>query len=201
MTTERTMLEIKNTLVSLDVIEEKFVCDLSQCKGACCVVGESGAPLTNQEKNLVEEAYPVIRQYMTPVGIEAVEAQGWYVYDIEGDCVTPLVNQKECAYAFRDEQGITLCAFEKAFYERKIDFLKPLSCHLYPIRVTKYKEYDAVNYESNSICSAACRKGNDTGTILYQFLQKPLVRAYGQDWYDELTLTAQVYCEQNLKNE
>lgn len=201
MIEEVIMLEIKNTLVSLDVIEKMFVCDLAKCKGACCVVGESGAPLTDEEKSLVEETYPIIRQYMTPEGIEAVETQGWYVYDVEGDCVTPLINQKECAYTFRDEQGITLCAFEKAYYERKIEFLKPLSCHLYPIRVTKYKEYDAVNYESNSICNAACKKGSDTGTVLYQFLKQPLIRAYGQDWYDELSLAAQVYCEQKLENE
>jgi hypothetical protein len=201
MTEGGTMLEIKNTIVSLDIIETKFVCDLSQCKGACCVVGESGAPLTDEEKLLVEDAYPSIREYMSPQGIEAVESQGWYVYDVEGDCVTPLVNKKECAYTFRDAQGVTLCAFEKAFYERKIDFLKPLSCHLYPVRVTKYKQYDAVNYESISICNAACRKGEDSGTALYVFLEQPLTRAYGKDWYDELKLTVQVLNEQSSDNE
>ena len=200
MQEEVTMLEIKNTLISLDVIEKKFLCDLSQCKGACCVVGDSGAPITQEEQLLIEEAYPLVRSYMTQQGIDAVESQGWYVFDTDGDCVTPLVNSGECAYTFRDEKGVTLCAFEKAFYERKIDFLKPVSCHLYPIRITKYKQYDAVNYEENHICRSACVKGKECAIAIYQFLEKPLIRHYGQEWYDELKIAARMLSEQSDEN-
>lgn len=197
MEEEVTMIEINNTLVSLDVVEKRFVCNLDECKGACCVIGESGAPLTQEEQLIIEDVYPIIRSYLTPQGIEAVESQGWYVYDNDGECVTPLIHGAECAYTFRDEKGTVLCAFEKAYYEGKINFLKPISCHLYPIRITKYNQYDAVNYEENVICNAACKRGAECQMPLFQFLESPLVRAYGQDWYNELKLAAQILDQQN----
>lgn len=190
MEDDAVMLEIQKTLVSLDVIEQCFVCDLETCKGACCIEGESGAPLNDEEKIIIEELYPIVREYITPEGIEAIEQQGWYVYDSDGDCVTPLVNGRECAYTYRDRKGITRCAFEKAYCEKKIDFIKPISCHLYPVRITKYNDFDAVNYEANTICKAACNMGADTKIPLYVFLKQPFIRLYGDEWYNELKTAA-----------
>ena len=196
MTEEIIMLEIQKTLVSLDLIEKNFVCDLNACKGVCCVIGDSGAPITSEEQNILEQLYPIVREYMTPEGVEAVESQGWYVFDSDGDCVTPLIGDDECAYTYKNSDGITMCAFEKAFHENKIDFLKPISCHLYPVRITKYEEYEAVNYEKNGICKSACEKGEKLGTSLFMFLEQPLTRAYGKEWFKELKIAAETYSKQ-----
>lgn len=190
MNRERVIIEIKNTLVSIDLLEEQFICDLSHCKGACCVEGESGAPLTEGEQEILAEIYPVVSQYMSSEGIDAVETIGWYTYDMDGDCVTPLINGKECAYSYVGENGITYCAIEKAYLEKRITFRKPLSCHLYPVRVTKYTAFDAVNYEQNKICQAACQLGRQNNYPLYKFLREPLIEAFGEEWYDELELVA-----------
>ncbi|MDA3866871.1 MAG: DUF3109 family protein [Salinivirgaceae bacterium] len=191
-----TMLEIGKTLVSLDIIEKQFHCDLSKCNGACCVVGESGAPLEENEKELIADTYPLVREYMHPEGIQAVEEQGWYVIDDDGDTVTPLINDGACAYAY-NVNGVTLCAIEKAWFEKKIDFRKPVSCHLYPVRITSYKSYDAANYEKNKICKAALKMGRQQEVYLYKFLKDALVRKYGEQWYAELEENARVWFEQN----
>lgn len=190
-----TMLEIGNTLVSLDVIEKQFCCDLSKCNGACCVVGRSGAPLEDDEKELIADAYPIVRQYMNEEGIRAVEEQGWYVVDDEGDTVTPLVNDGVCAYVYNDN-GTAFCAIEKAWFEKKIDFRKPISCHLYPVRITKYEKVDAINYEKNHICKAALKLGRKDGVYLYKFLKEALIRKYGKKWYEELELNAEMWFRQ-----
>ncbi|HON18718.1 MAG TPA: DUF3109 family protein [Salinivirgaceae bacterium] len=190
MNSEPVMFEIKNTLVSLDIVEKHFECNLNLCKGACCVEGESGAPVTETEKDILAEVYPLVSEFMTPEGIDAVESQGWYVYDVDGDCVTPLVGGKQCAYSFTDENNIVLCAIEAAFRQKKIDFQKPISCHLFPIRVKKYNSYQAVNYEQIKICQTACQVGKINQLPLYQFLKEPLIRAYGEEWFQELEIVA-----------
>jgi len=184
------MLQIDRALISLDVLEKKFVCNLGACKGACCVEGDSGAPLEDDETKIIEEIYPIVEKYMTPEGKKAVELQGKYIIDYEGDKVTPLVNNKECAYTYRSKEGIVFCAIEKAFLEKEIDFQKPLSCHLYPIRITKYKEFDAVNYQAIQICIPARINGEKLGIPVYQFVKAPLIRKYGAEWYKQLEIAA-----------
>lgn len=183
------MLQIQGALISLDVIEKKFCCDLSKCKGICCVEGDSGAPLTIEETAMLEDEYENIKLYMRPKGVQAVNVQGQWVVDIENDKVTPLINEKECAYAIF-EDGIAKCAIEKAFFDGKISFRKPISCHLYPVRTKQYDGFEAVNYDEWHICKPAIKNGKDQGLYVYQFLQDSLTRKYGEEWYEELTIAA-----------
>jgi len=185
------MLQIDKTLISFDIFEKKFVCDLGVCKGECCVEGDSGAPLDDEETKILEEIYPVVEKYMTKAGIKAVKKQGKWIVDSDGDKVTPLVNNKECAYIYKDNKGIVFCAIEKAFLEKEIDFQKPVSCHLYPIRITKYQDFDAVNYESNKLCIPARVNGERLGVPLYKFVKVPLIRKYGKKWYEQLEIAAE----------
>ncbi|MCZ4695837.1 DUF3109 family protein [Ancylomarina euxinus] len=184
------MLQIGNAIVSLDVIEKKFICDFGKCKGACCVEGDSGAPLDEDEKAILEEIYPDIKEYLTEKGIEEIEKQGTSVIDADGDLVTPIINDKECVYTVF-ENGLALCGIEKAFLDGKITYRKPISCSLYPIRIEKYPEFDAVNYNKWSICGPARELGFKMGTPVYKFLKDPLIRKYGEDWYNELEYAAE----------
>ena len=185
------MIQIGSTIVSRDVFEKRFVCNLSKCRGMCCVYGQSGAPLEDDEIAILQEAYPKIIPYMTPAGIAAVEQQGMYATDFDDDKVTPLIGDSEdCAYACT-EKGVVYCTIEKAFMNGEIDFRKPVSCHLYPIRITKYSTFEAVNYHPWSICNDALILGEEKGTPLYVFLKEPLIRKYGAEWYEELCLAAQ----------
>lgn len=184
------MIPIGNTIVSDEIIKEKFVCDLIKCKGACCVEGASGAPLEEEELEILENIYDKVKPYLTKEGIEAVEEYGLYIKDSDGDLVTPLINgYGACAYTIF-EKGIAQCGIEKAYRDGKIDFQKPVSCHLYPVRITKYKEYDAVNYHEWEICSHACSLGKKLKVPVYVFLKDSLVRKYGTAWYDQLKLAA-----------
>jgi len=162
------MLQIDNALISLDVFEKKFVCELSSCKGEC----------------------PIVEKYMTPEGKRAVKKQGKWVIDSDGDKVTPLVNNEECAYTYKNSDGTVFCAIEKAFLEKEIKFQKPLSCHLYPVRITKYNDFDAVNYETNKLCIPARILGEKLGVPLYKFIKGPLIRKYGKNWYKQLEVAA-----------
>lgn len=184
------MIAIDNTLVSEDLLEKKFVCDLNACKGACCVEGDSGAPLEKEEAKILDEIYEKIKPYLRPQGIEAIEEQGKYIIDVDGDLVTPLVKGKECAYVYFDEQNTACCAIEKAFKEGKIKFQKPISCHLYPVRISHYKNYDAVNYHAWNICKPACSCGSKLNIPVYKFVKTALIRKYGQDWYKQLEFAA-----------
>ncbi|MFA8436987.1 MAG: DUF3109 family protein [Marinifilaceae bacterium] len=184
------MLQIGKALVSLDVIEKKFICDISKCCGACCVEGDSGAPLEEDEKQILEEVYPDIKEYLTEKGIEEIEKQGTSVIDSDGDLVTPIINDKECVYTIF-ENGVAMCGIEKAFLDGKISYRKPISCQLYPIRITQYEEFDAVNYNKWDICKAARELGYKVGTPVYKFLKEPLIRKYGEDWYKELEYAAE----------
>jgi len=180
------MIEVGNVLVHEDVVRENFVCNLNKCKGACCLEGDSGAPLNHDELHILDEIYPKVKPFMTAKGIATIEDAGTYVTDFEGDYTTPCVDtNKECAYVIW-ENGITKCAIEKAYEQGVIDWKKPISCHLYPIRITKYPEFDVLNYDRWSICSPACSFGDELKVRVHEFLKGPLIRKYGEEWYKEL---------------
>lgn len=193
------MIAINHTLISEDIFDKKFVCDLNACKGECCVSGDSGAPLNIKELKILDKIYNSVKPYMNEKGIATVDKQGTYVLDKDGDYTTPLVSDgAECAYVFFDEKNIAKCAIEQAYLAGKTDpiavgWKKPISCHLYPIRITEYKEYDAVNYHSWHICKPACECGQQLNVPVYKFLKEPLVRKYGDAWYEELEAVYQVY--------
>ena len=184
------MIEIKDTLISDDIFDKKFVCDLSSCKGACCVDGDSGAPLSEEECSILDDIYEDVKPYMRPEGIARVEEEGTYVIDSDGDLVTPLVNEKECAYVFFDEKGITKCAIEKAHLEGKTDYRKPISCYLFPVRLKEYPTFTAVNVQILDICSCACVLGEELKVPVYKFLKDPLEKRFGAKWYQELEKAA-----------
>ena len=180
------MIELKNTLISDDVVGEAFVCDLHKCKGACCVEGDLGAPLEKEELARVEEVIPLVQEYLSKEAIAVLRQEGGYVLDEDGDYSTTTINGKECAFAFYDNQGILKCSIEQAHKDGKTDFKKPISCHLYPIRVGKYDQIEALNYDRWSICAPACDLGEKLKVPVYKFLKEPLIRRYGADWYEEL---------------
>ncbi|HKK81426.1 MAG TPA: DUF3109 family protein [Prolixibacteraceae bacterium] len=184
------MIQIGNTIVSFDLFDSFFLCDLAACKGACCVEGDSGAPLTKEEARLIEENYVKFKDYLAPKYIKAIEDQGISVIDADGDLVTPLYNNRECAYTFIDDHGITKCAIEKAYFEGKSTFRKPVSCHLFPVRIAEYAHYDAINYQQLDICKSGRECGIAQKVILYKFLKEPLIRKYGEEWYKELEIAA-----------
>ena len=185
------MIQIDDKLISEDLFSEEFVCNLAKCKGICCVEGDAGAPLDEDETHILDEIYLKIKPYLRPEGIQAIEEQGTYTLDFEGDLVTPLVNNAECAYVIFDEKGYTKCAIEKAYEDGVIDWQKPISCHLYPIRITEYSNFSAINYHEWDICSDACTLGKELGVKVYQFLKKPLIRKYGEDFYQTLSEAAE----------
>lgn len=185
------MIQIDNKLISEDVFSEQFVCNLSKCKGICCVEGDAGAPLNEEETKILEEIYPKIKPYLRPEGIKAIEEQHTHIVDSDGDLVTPLVNNAECAYVIFDEKGWTKCGIEKAYEDGVIDYQKPISCHLYPIRITEYSTFDAVNYHEWDVCSDACALGKELQVKVYQFLKKPLIRKYGEHFYNTLCEAAE----------
>jgi hypothetical protein len=194
-----TMFAIGDTVVSGDVLEKRFVCDLTACRGACCVDGESGAPLDKEELPVLKRIYNKVKPYLTEDGIKAIEEYGTHVIDSDGDYVTPLVNgELECAYTIFDN-GIAKCGIEKAWSEGKINFRKPVSCHLYPVRVDVRKNMVAVNYHKWDICKPACSLGKKLDVRVYKFLKEPLIRRFGEEWYRELEVTAAaVEAEQDL---
>ena len=185
------MIQIDDKLISEDLFSEEFVCNLAKCKGICCVEGDAGAPLDEDETKILDEIYPKIKPYLRSEGIQAIEEQGTYTLDFEGDLVTPLVNNAECAYVIFDEKGYTKCAIEKAYEDGVIDWQKPISCHLYPIRITEYSNFSAINYHEWDICSDACTLGKELGVKVYQFLKKPLIRKYGEEFYQTLSEAAE----------
>jgi len=183
------MIQVDDKIISLDVFEKHFVCDLSACKGACCVEGDSGAPLLKEEEEILDDIYEKVKPYMRAEGITEIENQGVAVYDADGDLTTPLVNNRECAFV-TFENGITKCSIEKAHLAGKVDFKKPISCHLFPIRIKEYRDFDAVNYEEIKICAPACKCGSELEVPVYAFLKEPLIRKYGDVWYEKLLETA-----------
>jgi hypothetical protein len=188
------VLEIGNTLVSADLLERKFVCDLEKCRGACCVEGDSGAPLEKDELQILDKIYNKVEPYLTAEGKASIKKYGKYVVDPDdGEYVTPLVNgDMECAYTIF-EKGVAKCGIEKAYEEGKISFRKPISCHLYPIRIARLKNHEALNYHRWELCKAACALGKKVDVPVYRFLKEPLIRKYGKKWFQELELAAIEY--------
>jgi hypothetical protein len=193
------MIEIGKTLISTELLEEHFVCDLNKCKGECCIAGDYGAPLDKSELKEIDKYYPIVKPLLQKKGIKSIEEQGLYVKDDEGEWVTPLINEnEECAYTIF-EDGIAKCAFEKAYYDGQIPWKKPISCHLYPVRIKKLKNYDALNYDRWDVCAPACKLGKSLKVPVYQFLKESLTRKYGEEWYNELTLAAEMWKEEKGK--
>jgi len=180
------MIKVGEVLVSDDIKEVEFVCNLEKCKGACCVEGDLGAPLDDDELPIMEAIQEEIRPYITKEGLKSIKRHGPYLLDEDGDYSTPTINGKECAYASYDEKGVLKCGIEQAYLDGKTKFRKPISCHLYPIRVIKKKDFEAINYHKWSVCSAACALGQSLGVPVYKFLKEPLIRRYGEAWYNEL---------------
>ena len=152
------MFQIGKTIVSEDIIEKEFVCNLGACKGACCIEGEAGAPVTKEETKILEDIYSQVKPFLRPEGIKAIEEQGVYIKTDLDELETPLVKGKECAYVTFTENGTASCGIEDAYNAGKISFKKPISCHLYPVRVQEYSEFSAVNYHKWPICNDACTK-------------------------------------------
>lgn len=191
------MFQIGDAIVATDIIEESFLCDLSVCKGECCVEGDAGAPLEDDEVRIIEDILPQVWDDLSPQAQEVIKKQGVAYKDSDGDMVTSIVNGKDCVFTYYDETGICKCAIEKAYRENRVDFYKPISCHLYPIRLENYKNFTAVNYHRWSVCKAAVLLGKKEGLKIYQFLKEPLIRRFGEDWYKELTLVAEEYTKGN----
>ncbi len=182
------MISIDNTIISDDVYKVCFVCDLNKCKGICCVEGDAGAPLEEEEISILEDEIDMIKPYLTKEGLEVIEEEGVFDYDALGNFVTPLIKHRECAFCYF-EDDIAKCAIEKAYEEGKVKFQKPVSCHLYPIRLQNYNDFDAVNYHKWPICEKALVNGKRLNVPVYEFLKTPLIRKYGAKWYAELEKT------------
>ncbi len=185
------MVEIGRTILSRDIFEKHFLCDILKCKGACCIEGDSGAPLTDEEAVLITKEYSTFKNHLPIKHQREVEKQGHSVIDSDGDLVTPLVNNRQCVYSYYNEQGILKCAIEKSYFEGKTEFRKPISCHLFPIRITEYKRFDAVNYQELDICKPGRVCGASEKLPLYKFLKEPLIKKYGEEWYKELEIAAE----------
>ncbi len=179
------MIQVEDKIISLDIFEKYFVCDLNACKGACCIEGDAGAPLLKNEEKTLNEIYEKVTPYMREEGIAEVKNKGVTVYDADGDLTTTLINNRECVFVTYENE-IAKCTIEKAYLDGKIDFIKPLSCHLFPIRIKQYRNFDAINYEEIKICKPACECGSKLEIPIYTFLKSPLIRKYGEDWYKKL---------------
>ncbi len=186
------MIEIDDKIVSADLLRECFACDLERCKGICCVEGNAGAPLEDDEPDILEREYPAYKPYMTAAGIAAVERQGFMVVDSDGDYTTPLVDDAECAYAY-EENGVTLCAIEKAWAEGRTAYRKPISCHLYAIRLVQFSNGTVgLNYHRWSVCAGARECGRKLGLPVYKALREPIVRRFGEEFYEALDAAAEL---------
>jgi len=180
------MFQLGKTIVSEDILKKDFVCNLSACKGACCVDGEAGAPLEEHETKILNEIYPNVKPFLRKEGIEAIEKQGTFIITEDGELETPLIDEADCAYVFYDQKGTALCAIEEAYNQGRISWKKPISCHLYPIRIKEYSEFSAVNYHKWHICDDACTLGKELQVPVYKFVKQALIRKFGEDWYLEL---------------
>jgi hypothetical protein len=183
------MLRIDDTIFSLDILEKKFRCNLPVCHGNCCRYGDSGAPLNIGEVKILDDIWPEVKPYLRAEGIKSIEEKGRSVKDFENDWVTPLIGNDECAYTILKD-NIYMCGIELAWYDSKISFRKPLSCHLFPARIKYYSDFRAVNYQEIAICSSALHTGYNDGVYVYEFLKEPLIRAMGEKLYEELCFAA-----------
>lgn len=193
------MFQIGKTLVSESLIDQDFVCNLKACKGACCVEGEAGAPLSEQEALWLAENQSKLQPYLPKAGVEALNKQGAFIRLDSGEFETPLVAGKECAYTHFEPDGSAHCGIERAHKAGAVEVQKPISCHLYPVRVQDYSEFSAVNYHRWPICSDACVLGASLKVPVYQFVKDALIRKFGENWYQELSLVAETHKAQNNK--
>lgn len=184
------MFQLGKTIVSEDLIEKDFVCNLNACKGECCIAGEAGAPLEKEEAHILDEIYEDVKPFLRPEGIAAIDIQGKFIKTKNGDLETPLIDGAECAYVTFTDKGIASCGIEDAYNAGKINFRKPISCHLYPVRVQNYSEFAAVNYHKWPICDDACVLGKELQVPVYKFVKDALIRKFGEDWYSELEKVA-----------
>lgn len=193
------MLEIQNTLISLDLIERYFCCDLDACLGACCIDGDAGAPITPAEQKTIESELDNVVDDLSPGARAEIAENGVAYIDEEGDLVTSIINGRDCVFTCYEKGGKCLCAFERAFRKGKSGFRKPISCYLYPVRITEYDSFTAVNLHRWKICRPAETLGRKLGLRAYQFLREPLIARFGQEWYDELCLAAETYLAEKEK--
>ena len=190
------MIAIDKVLVSDDVVEAKFVCDLDKCKGGCCEDGDAGAPLEKEEMQRIRESFKAVKPYLTAEGLAEIKKSGKFVYDREFGWVTPTVGNAICAYGFRNGKGIIMCAFEAAYNDGKTQWKKPISCHLYPIKTNQTKTFTMVNYEPREVlCRPGCVLGKKAKLPVYQFLKEALVRKFGEEFYETLHKIAIDYFE------
>lgn len=189
------MFQLGKTIVSEDILQKDFVCNLSACKGACCVDGDAGAPLTEEETKILAEIYPKVKPFLRKEGIAAIESQGTSTIGTDGTLETPLINDKDCAYVIFDGKT-ALCGIEQAYNQGEVAWKKPVSCHLYPIRITDFSEFSAVNYDKWDICDPACSLGAELEVPVYKFVKEALIRRFGENWYIELEKVAE-----ELKNQ
>lgn len=192
------MVQIDDVVVSLDVLRESFCCDLGACKGACCIEGDAGAPVELEEVEKLEAVLPLIWKDLSPEAQDVINRQGVVYTDEEGDLVTSIVNGKDCVFTCYDQSGCCYCAIEKAYRAGLTDFYKPVSCHLYPIRVGDYGPYKAVNYHRWDVCKAAVLMGRKENIPVYRFLREPLIRKFGEVWYRELEDVVQELQRQHM---
>jgi len=190
---ETVMLQIQNALVSLDLAERYFLCDLTKCLGECCIEGDAGAPITEDEYQKLKQLVPAVWDDLLPAARERIEDAGVGYIDEEGDLVTQIVDGKNCVFTTYAPGGMCLCALEKAYREGRTDFRKPMSCYLYPLRLTDYPSFTAVNYHRWKICRCAETFGRAKGVRLYQAMKEPLTERFGKDWYDELCEACEAY--------
>lgn len=190
------MLEIQNTLVSLDLLERYFCCDLDKCLGECCIEGDAGAPITEDERRQIEDILPEIFDDLMPAAQREIKEHGVAYIDEEGDLVTSIVDGRNCVFTCYEPGGMCHCAIERAFRQGRVNFMKPVSCHLYPVRVKEYADFTAVNLHRWKICHCAEVLGRKLGVRAYKFLKEPLIRRFGEEWYDELDHTADEYFRQ-----
>lgn len=191
------MLQIQDTLVSLDIAERFFCCDLDACKGECCIEGDAGAPITREEFDRLKGLVGEVDADLLPQAREEIKHRGVGYIDEEGDLVTSIIDGRNCVFTCYAPGGKCICALEKAFREGRTDFRKPISCYLYPLRITEYPTFTAVNYHRWKICRPAEKLGRKLGLRLYQFLKEPLTERFGKEWYDELCLACEAYLAEN----
>lgn len=191
------MIQIEDIVVSSDILTEKFICNLEACQGECCIDGDAGAPVEKNEVAELEKVLPVVWDELSPEAQAVIKKQGVVYTDQDGDLVTSIVDNKNCVFTCYDEKGCCYCAIEKAYREGKCNFYKPISCHLYPIRIENYGPYTAVNYHRWDVCKAAVILGKMKGVPVYQFLKEPLIRKFGADWYQMLSDCAEEWTKQN----
>ncbi|GAA3778811.1 DUF3109 family protein [Corallibacter vietnamensis] len=187
------MFQLGKTIVSEDIIQKDFVCNLSACKGACCIDGDAGAPLEKEEADILKKIYPKVKPFLRKKGIQAIEEQGTFITTEDDELETPLIDGADCAYVIFDNKGTALCGIEEAYNQGEISWKKPISCHLYPIRVKDYSEFSAVNYHKWHICDDACSLGKELQVPIYKFVKEALIRKFGEDWYMELEKVSNNY--------